>query len=184
MLSARPTRSVLSRDLHVLCSHSVLQRIGISAHKQARMSAGAAAPLVAAAAPGGQASAPSGSAAAARTALEEMSKGGAFVRKDSTFRNWIKKGSEDFPPEGALMTVYAAAAYVSQRGLWRHPTRAAAACQRTTPAASAHWQPPTVFLFYSCDLTSTSAAPPQRGGTTCTSASPAPGLRGAWRCCT
>lgn len=39
--------------------------------------------------------------AAARTALDEMGKGGEFRRKDSAFRSWIKKGGE-FEPEGLI----------------------------------------------------------------------------------
>jgi hypothetical protein len=39
---------------------------------------------------------------AGRTALEESSKEGAFVRKESTFRNWISEDSEKFKPEGGL----------------------------------------------------------------------------------
>lgn len=106
--SLSTTRSAVSC---LSCSHSVLQRIGLTSCTRSRMSAAAATPVVAAAAAESGAQ-PSGGAVAARTALEEM-KGGAFVRKDATFRNWIKAGSEDFPPEGALMMARAAAADVN-----------------------------------------------------------------------
>jgi hypothetical protein len=37
-----------------------------------------------------------------RSALEEVSEKGAFVRKDSTYRNIVKKGGE-FAPEGEAL---------------------------------------------------------------------------------
>lgn len=40
---------------------------------------------------------------AGRTALEESSKEGAFVRKESTFRNWISEENEKFKPEGSFV---------------------------------------------------------------------------------
>ncbi|EFN57383.1 hypothetical protein CHLNCDRAFT_142785 [Chlorella variabilis] len=43
--------------------------------------------------------------AAARTALDEMGKGGEFRRKDSAFRSWIKKGGE-FEPEAGRYHLY------------------------------------------------------------------------------
>ena len=36
-----------------------------------------------------------------KTSAAETNKGGAFVRKESGYRNWVKKGSE-FAPEGEL----------------------------------------------------------------------------------
>lgn len=44
---------------------------------------------------------PTGAAPSARTALDEMGKGGEFKRKESVFRQWIRKGG-DFEPEGWL----------------------------------------------------------------------------------
>eukprot|EP00884_Botryococcus_braunii_P005107 jgi/Botrbrau1/14598/Bobra.242_2s0008.1 len=43
---------------------------------------------------------------AGRTALEESSKEGAFVRKESTFRNWISAENERFKPEAGRYHLY------------------------------------------------------------------------------
>jgi len=53
----------------------------------------------------------------ARTALDESEKGGAFVRKDSTYRNWISEESEKFKPESGRYHLY-----ISYACPWAHRT--------------------------------------------------------------
>jgi hypothetical protein len=70
---------------------AIWQRTTARQRSQSTMASGASAPPPAAAATGG-----------ARTALDEMAASGEFVRKDSTYRQWIKKGT-DLEPEGGAM---------------------------------------------------------------------------------
>lgn len=67
-------------------------------NQRAMASAGGAAQPVAAAAGTGAAGGADGKVAV-RTALDEMAKDGAFARKESQFRQWIRKGGR-FEPEG------------------------------------------------------------------------------------
>lgn len=47
-----------------------------------------------------------------RTALDEMSKDGAFRRKDSAWRNWISREADaTFPPEAGRYHLYVAYAW-------------------------------------------------------------------------
>ena len=97
----------------------------------------------------------------ARTALGELHTDGGFKRKDSTYRQWI--GSKEFPAEGAHHALV--------HKLYQAPS----------------W--PSDLLMFGTDRPRPSVQhddvlPMQLGGTTCTSAMPAPGPTAAWPPCT
>jgi hypothetical protein len=68
----------------------IWQRTTARQRSQRTMASGAAASPVAAATKG------------ARTALDEMAASGEFVRKESTYRQWVKKGTGLKPEGGAV----------------------------------------------------------------------------------